>query len=131
MTFSGSDTTFRDFAEERIYAALPWPEAQAKLSEPGLTTERPRAASCGWHGTGLDPERGSFGIVARDGPLAGLVGERLAISRRDTAEARTVYVYVHADSDTLTEELSLTRRAFMGLGDLALEDVPVVVEVVA
>lgn len=128
---SGADTSFPRVMEERIYAALPFPEAQAQLASPGLMPTRPVAASCGWHGTGLDPERGSFAIVARDGPLADLVGERLAVSRRDTAEARTVYVYVHADSDTLTEELSLTRRAFMALADPALEDVPVVVEVVA
>lgn len=115
--------------DEMLYAALPWAEAQAQLAMPGVEGN-PIAAACGWHGQSFDPNVGSFAIVARDGPLADLVGERLALTRRDTGTTRTVYVYCLRDSDQLTEDISLTRRAFMGLGDPALDDVPVVVDTV-
>jgi hypothetical protein len=115
--------------DEMLYASLPWPEAQVQLAAPGVEG-RPVSAECGWHGTSLDPWRGSFAIVARDGPLGDMVGERLAITRRDLPVARTVYVYVHTDSDELTEDVSLTRRAFMALGDPALDSVSVMCDVV-
>lgn len=115
--------------DEMLYAALPWPEAQVQLAMPGVEGN-PIAASCGWYGQSFDPHVGSFAIVARDGPLADMVGERLALTRRDTGTTRTVYVYCLRDSDQLTEDISLTRRAFMGLGDPPLDDVPVVVDTV-
>lgn len=115
--------------EEELYARLPFHESQEQLRQPGVVG-RPVPASCGWHDSTLDAERGAFAIVSQDGPLADMVGERLAVSRRDLGVARTVYVYVHSDSNTITEELSLTRRAFMALGDPALDEVPVVVDVV-
>lgn len=120
---------YPDGMDEMLYAALPWEEAQAQLAMPGVEGN-PIAASCGWHGESFDSHRGSFAIVARDGPLADMVGERLALTRRDTGTSRTVYVYCLRDSDELTEEISVTRRAFMGLGDPALDDVPVVVDTV-
>jgi hypothetical protein len=115
--------------DEMLYATLPFPEAQAQLGAPGVDVTN-ITASCGWHGTSFDPWRGSFAIVARDGPLAEMVGERLAVTRRDLATPRTVYVYVHSDSDDLTEDVSLTRRAFMELGDPALDNISVVCDVV-
>lgn len=116
--------------EEEQVAVLPWPDGQRVLQQPG-SEGLAIPASCGWHGSAFDPERGAFGIVASDGPLADLVGERLKVTRRDVSPARTVWVYVHADSETLTEELSLSRRAFMALGDLALDSVQVSVDTVS
>ena len=122
-------TTYPANMDEMLFAMLPWPEAQAQLGAPGVEGN-PVSATCGWHGTSFDPLRGSFAIVSRDGPLADMVGERLAVTRRDLAETRTVYVYVHTDSDDMTEDISLTRRAFMGMADPALDFVTVAVDTV-
>jgi hypothetical protein len=122
-------TKYRAGMDEMLFASLPWPEAQVQLAAPGVEGQQ-ITASCGWHGSSFDPWRGSFAIVSRTGPLAEMVGERLAVSRRDLPTARTVYVYVHADSDDLTEDMSLTRRAFMDLGDPALDNLTVVCDVV-
>jgi hypothetical protein len=116
--------------EEEQVAVLPWPDGQRMLQYPGRDGLA-IPATCGWHGTAFDPQRGAFGIVSVDGPLADMVGERLVVTRRDVSPARTVYVYVHSDSETLTEELSLSRRAFMGLGDPALDHVQVTVDTVS
>jgi hypothetical protein len=116
--------------EEEQVAVLPWPDGQRMLQYPGRDGLA-IPATCGWHGTAFDPQRGAFGIVSVDGPLADMVGERLVVTRRDVSPARTVYVYVHSDSETLTEELSLSRRAFMGLGDPALDRVQVTVDTVS
>jgi len=130
VTFTGADTILPTMVDEHWYARLPFQEAQAQLGGPGV--ESPvTIASCGWHGTSLDPERGCFGIVAADGTLADMVGERLSVTRRDGLTERTVFVYVHADSTVLTEDLSLTRRAFLALSELARDDVPVLIRVVA
>jgi hypothetical protein len=123
-------TVYRDGMDEMLFASLPFNEAQAQLGAPGVEG-RLLTATCGWHGTSFDSQRGSFAIVSSDGPLKDMVGERLAITRGDTPQARTVYVYVHTDSDDLVDEISLTRRAFMALGDPALDNIDVSVDVVA
>jgi hypothetical protein len=73
-----------------------------------------------WHGTQKDPNRGWYAIVRRHGPLGGLVGERLRLTQPGSHIAPYV-VYVIADAETLDEELSLTRHAFMCLGGAYLD----------
>lgn len=90
-----------------------------------------QVAACGWHGQGYDPPRGMLAIVAADGPLADLVGERLRVSARFSD--RSVVVKCHADDSVydrpIAEDLSLTRRAFMLLAPAATEELAVEVEV--
>ena len=112
-----------DWGEDE-YAALPWAEAQSILAGSGGKTLAAHPAVCGWHGTDFDVNVGAFAVVNRDGPLSDLVGERLRVSYRD----RAVYVYV-VDAGPTAEDLSLTRRAFMGLDAPWRDDLSVVVEV--
>jgi hypothetical protein len=105
-------------------ARLPFRTAQRQLV--GVVTQDRWNATAEWHGTREDPDRGSFALVREDGDLGELVGERLRVSRA----GRSVYVVVKGSAE-LDEDLSLTRRAFLELGPLAADSLPVRVEVVA
>lgn len=100
---------------EFYYARFPFPLAQAALDTGKVVENSGQIASLGWHGTRIDPERGSFAVVNADGPLADLVGERLKItSSGGEARPRTVFVYCHTRA-SIEEDLSVTRRLFLGL----------------
>lgn len=112
-------------ATEDYYAALPWPESQRKLAEGAAVPHSARLATCGWHGTKIDPNRGAFAIVRSDGPLADLLGERVRVG----AYPRAAYVYVTDERADVEEDISLTRRAFAALAPLATDELAVKVEV--
>jgi hypothetical protein len=87
-------------------------------------------ADVGWHGTDLHPEAGSVGLVREDGDYVDLVGEIIKVSRVLTIETRVVYAYVVGTAGII-DDLSLSRRTFLGLGPLSNEQLVCTVEVIA
>lgn len=112
------------------YGRLPWIEAQSIFAQGGAELKTDQIVACGWHGTLVNPERGAFAIVNKDGLLADYVGERVKVTYDSGVEApiRAVYVYV-LDVDAIEEDISLTRRAFLSIAPLATETLSVHVEV--
>jgi hypothetical protein len=110
------------------YARLPFGEAQAVLGSTGPIKGSAQSALCGWHGQSLHPETGSFVLVNENGPLAGLVGDRLKITLRDRPSPAAVVAYC-IGRDALDDDLSLTRRLFLQLALLSSTNIPVTVEV--
>lgn len=102
--------------DDMLIARLPFDEAQAQLRAPARTSTAV-LAPVEWHGSSEygDPEVGSFAIVDEDGPLAGLVGDRVQVS----FEGRAVFAYVHRSGVLLDAQISLTRRLFHALAPLS------------
>lgn len=121
--------------DDAALARLPWDGSRRAFSTTGPVSSTRRSATAGWHGKSTDPERGANCIVRSDGPLAELVGERLKVTYRRGTLERAVYLYCHDEADfpaeAAVEDLSLTRRAFMALGPLASDTLPVIVEVLS
>jgi hypothetical protein len=113
---------------EMWYARLPFPESQEVFSSTALSGET-RLASCSWHGTRLDAERGAFVIAQVGGKLDDWVGERVQISLRGRAtEERVVYGLVHNATELdERDDLSVTRRLFAALAVPSLDRVGVTV----
>jgi hypothetical protein len=87
--------------------------------------------NCGWHGTAVDSDRGFYAVVRSDGPLAWWYGKVVRITfYSDPNVPRQVVVYVHGLIDDLFEDVSLSRRAFLSLANLAREEIAVVGEVI-
>lgn len=117
--------TFLPNEPEILDARQGFTDAQAALD--GTTVER-RAGlfTCGWYGTDVSRERGSFGLVNRGGPLEDLVGDRIRL----TVGPDSVLVYVVA-SAVLDHDIHITRRSFAAVSLLAVDRIDVLVEVVA
>jgi hypothetical protein len=111
------------------YARLPFPDAQDSLSG-GVQDDPVLRATCGWHGTRIDPDVGSFCVVRRGSALEPLVGSVLRVTLNEGTRPRRVYVYCKAALDLPFDDLSLARRAFMALSYPARDQLRVVVEVV-
>lgn len=79
----------------------------------------------GWYGTETHPEAGAFAVVRDGWGIEGLIGRVLKI----TVGSRSIFVYVVGARD-VPADVAVTRRAFLGLGLLAQESLPAVVEVV-
>jgi hypothetical protein len=111
--------------EEMTLARLPFELAQRTFS----VSQRIASynGSLDWHGTKLDPERGSFCVVHSDKPLAGLLGNRVRIVSRSHPD-RFVYAFVHNESSQLLEDLSVTRRLYEEIETLGITPSPVRVE---
>lgn len=87
-------------------------------------------ASVVWHGSDVNAETGAIAVVGMDGPLSGLVGDIVRVTRvRGGVIQPSVLVYVVDRTDT-SADLSLSRRAFQELGILANESIRARVEVV-
>lgn len=78
-----------------------------------------RNEAVGWYGDSVDENVGAFAMVRTESALTDLVGEVLQIKRGRVA----VYVYCVGESDALIEDLAVSRRAFMPLGLLSLDNV--------
>lgn len=121
--------------EDQALARLPWGLSQRVLGASGPVRTTRRAATCGWHGTSVDPERGAFCIVRSDGPLADLVGERVRVTLRQGTRERVVTLYCHDEQpfplEAAQEDLSLTRRAFLALAPWSTDSLAVSVEVLS
>lgn len=113
---------------EFYYARLPFAEAQKVLSTTRPVVGSGVAATATWHGTGFDPERGSFVVLQQDGLLDGafgskadLVGERVKITARGLGGVqRSIVAFVH-NADVIegvrgvTPDISIPRRLWMRL----------------
>lgn len=119
----------RATAEMDVIARLGWTDAQRLLLSATLASPV-YAATAGWHGTVVDPNRGSFAVVRAGGPLADLVGERLKLTTVGN-NARSCLVYVFQAVSSLEQDISLARRAFASLELLAIDTVDVKIEVLA
>lgn len=112
-----------------VIARLGWEDAQRLLLSAVVPTPTYQATAS-WHGTVVDPNRGSFAVVRAGGPLAGLVGERLKLTTVGNNQ-RTCFVYVFQAVSALEQDISLARRAFAALELLAIDTVDVKIEVMA
>jgi len=117
-----------DVVTDDYYTELGFPSAQQALLL-NVASESSVTAIAGWHGTYVDPQRGSVAVVNSSGSLAGHVGERVRVSSRLTK--RSVVVLVHAESDLVAEDISLSRRAWLAIGTLSDDELTVSVEVLA
>jgi hypothetical protein len=113
-----------DVSDEEL-AALGWLSSQTALAGAALVGTA-QLVSVEWHGTQLDDRLGAYGIVADGGRLEPLVGERVRLTRG----LRSCFIYVVDSTDELDADVSVTRRAFLELGDLSAEELLVTLEVV-
>jgi hypothetical protein len=124
-TFDDDEDPFLPSEPEVLSARQGFFDAQAELA--GTPVERKLGLlTCGWYGTALSQERGSFVLVNQDGPLADAVGERLRLTYR----TRSVYVYCFG-ADSLDWDLHVTRRVYTALELLCVDKIDVIVEIVA
>lgn len=112
-----------------VIARLGWTDAQRLLLSAALSSPVYQATAA-WHGTVVDPNRGSFAVVRRAGPLADLVGERLKLTTSGP-NPLSCLVYVFQAVTSLEQDISLARRAFASLELLARDTVDVKIEVLA
>lgn len=116
-------------------ATLPFDVTQEVFGASAPISNTRVSATAGWYGTTFDPTTGANAIVRSDGPLAGLVGERIIVTRRGAPADRNVYVYVSNELDfpdeLAGEDLELTARAFLALGPETLDSIDVDVRVLA
>lgn len=103
---------------EAWYARLPWELSQRVLSSTSPVAASASLGEVAWHGTRLDSERGAFAVAQRGGRFDALVGERVRVSLGQPT--RAVYLYVHDVAD-IEHDLSLPRRAFQELAELAVD----------
>jgi hypothetical protein len=107
----------------RTRAERAFPKAQELLA--GVPLRSLGLIEVGWHDTQTHPSAGSFALVADGGGLDELIGKVLRVS----ADGREVFALV-AGARSLPVVISLARRAFAGLGLLALESSDALVEVI-
>lgn len=116
----------RTTTEPEIQAARrAWAVSQTLLGGAGREVVASRL-DVGWHAGRTDPEAGAFAVVRLGGELEDLVGEVLRVTSAETGSSCFVYVVRRAD---VVPELSLYRRAFLAIGNLAWETAVCTVEV--
>lgn len=110
---------------EILEARLAYSDAQRELA--GIVEQRGVVRySCGWYGSNVSDDRGSFAFVHETGPLADLVGDRVKLRYRD----RTANIYVVNSMRVDGEyDLLIHRTVFLRLELLAIERIDVLVEV--
>jgi hypothetical protein len=111
------------WSDEQL-AQLPWPDAQRALKIAHVHDPGAIPTHCGWHGAGFDARRGCFALAREDGPFAAFVGLRLHLH----VHSRAVYVLL-VDTADVPDDLSVTRRVFMALGNPSADYVSVSVRV--
>lgn len=95
-----------------IYARGAFPDVQTELDVyPSLLIDG--LFTCGWYGTAVNEERGSFAIVNDAGPLADKVGDYLRVSYG--RQHATVYCL---ETLTIPYDIVITRRAYFQLAEL-------------
>jgi hypothetical protein len=111
---------------ELMWAQRAFPKAQQLLAATGAPTRRlPGLVDIGWHGTEVEPIAGAVGVIGLGGDQD-LLGEVVRVSNG----TRSIYVYLLGVRAVPTP-YSVSRRAFLGLGLLAIERLACVVEVIA
>lgn len=114
---------------EILLSRRAWAVSQAAF-EGGLLRVAANFEEVGWHSNEVYSETGAIAVVQAGGGLDDLIGEIVRVRRRLPAGDRVVLVYV-AGSAAIPQRFSVTRRAFLYLGNLALEHVVVDLEVIA
>lgn len=122
----GSEFALPDGWPAERYAELPFHDSQRKLAE-GQAEQAVLAGECGWHGFGFDSRRGAYGLVHPSGAFADLVGKRVEVTAQEGGG--TVYVLLAAQAD-VPDDMSLTRRAFIGIGLLSDDNASVTVRII-
>ena len=110
-------------ADLQLVSQRAFPDAQRLLSGPVL--EEYGVISVDWYDSSAYPLGGAVAVARRGGPHEELVGE---VIRVDHGERR-IFVFVDGRAD-VPADLSLSRRAFLAIDNLARESLPVVVSVV-
>jgi hypothetical protein len=108
-----------------LSARRAFPVAQQLLAGVPILTP-PLDVSVGWYDTALDPERGSFAVVAEGGEHEDLIGEVIAVTYR----GRSVNAYV-LGARGISTEFALQRRAFLAIAVPSTESVQAQAEVLA
>lgn len=107
--------------DEFYYGRLPFAEAQKVLGATAPVNGTLHQCVASWHGTSLDPERGSFAVVQAGGVLDAFVGERIKVTRHGLLGGpRAAFAYVHNALDIpvafgIAPDLSLPRRVWLAL----------------
>lgn len=118
--------------EDLLLSRLPWDLTQRVFTSTAPLRNSKTAATAGWHSTALDPEKGAVAIVRTGGPLEDLVGERIRVTRRVGVIERSVSLFVHDElafpDELLSEDLSLSKTAFLRLAPWSTDELPVVVD---
>lgn len=121
--------------DDDYLATLPFDVAQRLLNAGGPIRGTRRSTVASWYGNTFDAIQGSNAIVRSNGPLSALVGERLRVTRRTGQGDRSVAVYIHDErsfpDELVDEQILLSARAFLALGNQALDELAVTVEVLA
>jgi hypothetical protein len=86
----------------------------------------PMPLRVGWYDTSVDPERGSFAVVAEEGEHQGLIGEIISVE----FQGRSVSAYV-LGARSITSDIALQRRAFMAIASPSAGSVHAQVQVLA
>lgn len=108
-------------------ARLPWRDAQDQLIVGRGPTTIARG-SAGWHGPSYDNERVAFAVVNETGPFAAFAGGVVRFSyTHDPYPPRSAICFCHATGDPF-EDVSLSRRAFLALAGLGVDEIEVVGE---
>lgn len=129
MATSGIDFLAAQADEDLQLARRAFAVAQAGLAGASLRIFS-EVAEVSWHDTSTHPETGCIALVREDEGLADLVGEIVKVSRTMPTTTRVVYAYVLGTAP-IADDISLSRRTFMGLGILANELLTCRVDVVA
>lgn len=111
-------------------ATLPVGVAQSLLT--GGVVSSVGSAICGWNYSADAPPPPASAIVRTGGPLEGLVGERVRVTAAtETGPASVVVVVIDEDpfDDTLQEDISLARGAFLQIGALWQDALTVQIDV--
>lgn len=122
--------------DDDYLSSLPFDLTQRVFGASGPIRGEVNTALAGWYGTAFDASGSrACAVVRTDGPLAGLLGERVAVTVRQGALRRTAYAYVTAQRDfppeVSDEDILLAARVFLALADQALDSIPVSVQVLA
>lgn len=110
--------------QEIEWARRAYPKAQELLSAATPINRLAGFVPVGWHDTATHPLTGALAVVRIGGELEPLIGDILRVAWRHWS----TFVYVVGARD-VPFELSLARRAFMDLANLAAESIDCVVEV--
>jgi hypothetical protein len=129
---TSSGVLIRDGVSDAYIATLPF-ELTQRMFLAGGWPQMAVSAVAGWYGRSFDPAQGANAIVRADGELSTLEGKRILVTRRGATHDRHVAVYVHATrafpDELADEDLVLSARAFLALGDQALDALDVTVGV--
>lgn len=106
---------------EVIEGIKAFPDTQAGIEADPVSRFR---TQIGWYGTASGP-RGSFAMVAHNGPHGDLVGDYVRI----TVKKQRALVYVIGSLEDPSYDLMLSRRAFVAVAPLWQPGVTALVEV--